>query len=331
MATASTGYDTTGSDLPETVPVDGSGNDKYYVPPEESRTANHPQYANPGGSAVGFAEHSSSYPERTYKDEDKQAYEITFPVSYLDQKNQGTTTKDEIENAKDYSKHFRLKKWQLILGVVIVVIAVAIAVVVGVVLGLRNTRSSAPTEPAEATSTADPESAVGGYLHPDFYSRSGAWNGTGLAFAAAYDAPSPYIFYQDYTGSIVFHHIDDADSQIRGRVDEGSHKPLNGTPISVVNLLNTTEELLLYHLFYIDANYVVRERVMTNTSRTWIDGKLNNMDAQSMKTYVADRVGMSACFRPNYYGYSSDGTIGTVGMSLLAPRVLFRKCSADFC
>lgn len=114
----------------------------------------------------------------------------------------------------------------------------------------------------------------------------------------------------------MFHTIDDADPKIRGRVDEGSHKPLNGTPINVVNLINTAEELSLYHLFYIDANYIVRERVMTNTSTTWIDGKLNNMDAQSMKTYVADRVGMSACIRLNYSGNFSDDTLGTVGMSL---------------
>lgn len=93
MTTTSNSYDTTGPDLPETVPIDGSGNDKYYVPPEESRTARHPQFANPEGSAVEFAKHSSSYPERTYKDEDKQAYEIMFLVGYLDQQQDETTTK----------------------------------------------------------------------------------------------------------------------------------------------------------------------------------------------------------------------------------------------
>lgn len=169
----------------------------------------------------GFAEYSSSYPERTYKDGDKEAYQITFPVGYLEQQGPNKDEMDKAEQEPGNAKHFRLKKWQYFLAIAVAVVAIFIGITVGVVVGVRNSKSSSPsglnstelpnststtnsTETPNSNSTVNSDLAVGGYLGPEYYSKSGAWNGTGIATALAeFDYTDLYAFYQDCTGDRV--------------------------------------------------------------------------------------------------------------------------------
>lgn len=303
----------TDANLPETVPIDGSGNDKYYVPPDEVEQRQHPnsEHENLIGT---FAEHGTTLPERTYKDGEKEAFQISYPVGYLDQRTQDTVLKDETVKANNQHQHFRVKRWHLVAGAVLVLIVIILVVVLGVVLSKNkdmNTTSSTGSQSSRPSSTANAESAVGGYLESDFYAESGAWNGTAIAGSQDDDDVGHFLFYQDYKGNLASRWaLSDGDlsyTQVNKPI-EGDHKAMNGTPISIakVSIGDTTYQ---YHLFYVDTNFMVRERIMINDTGTWQEGPLSR---KNLKTFAADRVGISACPRANFYGEWSDAENGNI-------------------
>jgi hypothetical protein len=81
-----------------------------------------------------------------------------------------------------------------------------------------------------------------------------------------------------------------------GPVNAGSYPALNATPLSTVQ--HQLGSQLVWHLFYIDENYYVRERIITNSSTTsptpiWQDGPLN---ALNLKAWQSNTIGLQGCY-----------------------------------
>lgn len=314
ITTTSCIKDQTDSSLPEVHTFDVSGNDKYFVSQEEAQNVPflRDNKINVSSSTEIHLEDGANLPERTYEDGDKEAFQITHSVGYLERRSDPNVEKEISKELSQQSSHFRIKRSYLILGVATLIVII-VAVVFGAVFGVRSNKSSSRTT-STPQSTANPESSVGGYLNPEYYSKRGAWNGTGLSIASA-DATSDYmfVFYQDFSGNITYQ-ISGANNSFREGtvVNDGVYRPLNGTPISSV--LHSLGDLLRWHVFYVDEDYYIRERVMTNVSKTWVDGPLTE---NNLKTFVADKVGMTACYHGDYYGaYSGNGTQATAGIYL---------------
>lgn len=201
------------------------------------------------------------------------------------------------------------KRWWFWLIIIACIIIIAVAVACGVVFGTKKsdkgsdpdveTSSSGGNGTSGTNTNADPDTSVGGYLNSAYYSESGAWNGSGIAIAAAnMDADqSIYGFYQDWTGTLQYALMDPSGEwNIVGPVNSGSYKALNGTPLSTVQ--HQVGAQLVWHLFYIDDEYTVRERIITNTttngpSPVWTDGPLSK---QNLKTWQANTIGLQACY-----------------------------------
>ena len=186
-----------GTDLPEPYQFDGSGNDKYYLSPQDvSRLAtSQDTHKIATDFPIGFAESGYTFPERAYKDEDKEAYQIAFPAGFRDQhlKEPEVNNGDVEIEPLVADKKPKIRKW-IIIGLIVLVI-------VGAVLGGTLGSLLKKGRPIILTSnkTLDLESAVGGYLDPKYYATQSAWNGTGVSITAAntqYD-DSVFIFYQD--------------------------------------------------------------------------------------------------------------------------------------
>jgi hypothetical protein len=151
------------------------------------------------------------------------------------------------------------------------------------------------------TPTGNPAFAIGGALNPEYYSKKGAFNGSGIALASVnfgVDA-SIYVYYQHYTGEIRALILEDAGTW----TDAGivSTNARNGTPISVVAFV--VNETAQWHLFFINEDNYVTERINSNTSvyqeNTWHDGPLNQLN---LKANDQDMVGLQACFWGDFYG-----------------------------
>jgi len=158
------------------------------------------------------------------------------------------------------------------------------------------------------TPTGNPAFAIGGALSPEYYSKQGAFNGSGIALASVnfgVDA-SIYVYYQHYTGEIRSMILEaDGSWNDAGTVSTNAR---NGTPISVVAfVVNDTAQ---WHLFFINKDNYVTERINSNTSvyqeNIWQDGPLNQLD---LKASDQDMVGLQACFWGDFYG-DSDYSFG---------------------
>lgn len=142
---------------------------------------------------------------------------------------------------------------------------------------------------------------IGGALNPEWYSTTGAFNGSGVAIASVnfgQDA-SIFVYFQHYTGEIRSF-ILEADGTWTGSNIVASNAK-NGTPLSAVAYI--VDEIANWHLFYIDQDNYVRQRVNTNASafqtNIWNDGPLNQLH---LKANDADMIGLQACFWGDFYG-----------------------------
>ncbi|KAK5086644.1 hypothetical protein LTR05_003812 [Lithohypha guttulata] len=208
------------------------------------------------------------------------------------------------------------KRWWFWLLLLLIVIAIAVGVACGVIFGNKkgnSSTSSGSTGSANGTTTnttgdnpnVDLSTAVGGYINPAYYSKSGAWNGSGVAIAAANSAADQtiYAFYQDHNGVIQYTYMDERyEWTLIGQVNSDRYPALNGTPLSTVQ--HAIGSQLVWHLFYIDQNYYIRERVITNDTTNgpaavWSDGPLS---AKNLRTWQAPAAQLQACYFGNYYG-----------------------------
>ena len=222
------------------------------------------------------------------------------------------------------------KRWFLAIALLLLCAVIAIAVSLGVVLGTRHKHSSQPvptppppTNTSSPTPTGDPDYSIGGAYSPQYYSDSGAFNGSGMAIASVnfgVDA-SIYVFFQKYTGEIE-QYISHADGSWAD-VTTVAHDARNSTPLSAVAYI--VDEVANWHLFYIDKDSYVRQRISSNGSEfqtnIWTDGPLNGLN---LKANEADMIGLQACYWGNFYGDAdntfTDGFNVSQGNSSSAPR-----------
>lgn len=211
------------------------------------------------------------------------------------------------------------KLWFFGLAALVLIAIIAIAVACGVVFGTKHSNSSPASTPSPTSSakpsptstsssvptpTGDPDITIGGAMSPLYYSKTGAFNGSGIAIASVnfgQDA-SIFVFFQHYTGEIRSF-IQEADGTWTDSNVVVSSGAKNGTPISAVAYL--VEEVATWHVFYIDTDSRVRQRINSNSSayqtNIWKDGPLNDLE---LTANDADMVGLQACYWGNFYGDS---------------------------
>lgn len=184
-----------------------------------------------------------------------------------------------------------------IIALALVIVAIAVGVGVGVGVGTHHSSSSSDTPAAK-----DPNYSIGGALDPKYYSKQGAFNGSGVALADVNFGldNSLYIFYQTYTGEIE-QLIYESDGSWTF-VTQVATDARNATPLSTVAYISA-DYIATWHLFYVSEDNFLKQRVQTNESQfqtnIWDDGPLNDLN---LKVNEADSVGMQACYFGNYYG-----------------------------
>lgn len=278
--------------------------------------------SRPLSPSVQYSEVHSPDPERVYHDQaDKEAvyhepprskvpsYYATPVPGVIRHQNSGDRpqvwTEQQHFSEKPQKKPV-YKRWLFILLIVGLIIIAAIAIALGVVLGTKKNNSSNNSSPGSSTGSGsngnnpnvDINISVGGQINNAYYSKSGAWNGSGIAIASANtnEDQSIYAFYQDYRGDLQYTLMSPQGQwSIVGPVNAGSYKALNGTPLSTV--YHQLGNKLVWHLFYIDENYIIRERIITNQTNgptaTWSDGPLSSLN---LKTWQSNSIGMQACY-----------------------------------
>lgn len=198
------------------------------------------------------------------------------------------------QGEKDVPRKWYKRKRYAIVGLAVVL--ALIAVVLGAVLG---TRKQDKDDPADTI--------------PPSTSESGAFNGSGIAIASTNGGLSDnvYVFYQDFTGSIQYRILDDSGNwRTIGPVNDGGFPALDGTPISAVHYVRDSDESRIWHIFYIDQDYTVRERILKSdggevSTPYWTDGPIGE---QNLTVTEAESMGMQACYWGNYYGEDSDNS-----------------------
>jgi len=195
--------------------------------------------------------------------------------------------------------------WLLIIGAIIIALAIGLGVGLGV--GLDNNGHGSSGSAYETPANA--EYLIGGAINPEYYSTTGAFNGSGIALAQqSFSADltqgvqgSIVMYFQHWTGDIRYEQLSSTGSWLGG--DESTivaSDAKNNTPLSAVSYV-TPDYVSTWHLFYIDRNNTLRQRSNSNASYLWVDGPLNELE---LKVWDADQVGMQACWYGNDYGDS---------------------------
>lgn len=63
--------------------------------------------------------------------------------------------------------------------------------------------------------------------------------------------------------------------------------------------ISTADIVQQWHLFYIDTNNAIRERINNNVTNLWSDGPINDLDIKAMDS---PNVGLQACWYGSFYG-----------------------------
>lgn len=186
----------------------------------------------------------------------------------------------------------------IVLAVLITALAIGIGVGVGVSANKHNGNST-------STSTQDSNYKIGGALNPAYFSKQGAFNGSGVALADvnfSHDK-SRYVFYQKYTGEVqqVIYESDGSWNFVTQVASDAK----NSTPLSTVAYI--IDSVATWHLFYVSKDNILKQRVQNNASQyqtnIWEDGPLNQLN---LSVYDGDSVGVQACYWGNFYGSLQD-------------------------
>lgn len=287
-----------------------------HTPSTPSTSAQYTEYGSPGLQSV------------FEKEGEKEVYQKSYPVAPLHphQPHNGPPTQ-QYEQRKRRICGVPVMLFFILLASII---CIAVAVGVGLGVGLHKKHPTSPATTASPTSsptpsptpTGDPDFEIGGALNPAYYSKTGAFNGSGIAIASVnfgVDA-SIFVYFQHWTGELRAF-ISEADGTWTDSTVVATNAR-NGTPISAVAYL--VDEVATWHIFYIDQDLYVRQRTSSNASayqtNIWQDGPLNNLN---LKANNADMIGLQACYWGNFYGDTdytySDGFNATNQNYTLAP------------
>ncbi|KAF2259208.1 hypothetical protein CC78DRAFT_81105 [Lojkania enalia] len=150
----------------------------------------------------------------------------------------------------------------------------------------------------------NPDNCIGGALGTLYYTNNGAFNGSGIALATEFwnhqERKIMTVYFQHWTGDIRWIQLTPKGEWIGGtRSETIVSDAKNATPLSTVSYaINGTA---MWHLFYIDRNNLVRQKLNSNSTNIWQDGPLNELN---LTVYNAPSVGLQACWYGNYYGDS---------------------------
>lgn len=298
---------------------------------------------------IRYTELYSTDPEVVYPEQEKEvvytgqnpsrplSYQ-QFPIPGIRHQNSGE--RPQVWSAMDHedfleeeerSKKPLYKRWKFILAIVglLVLVAVGVGLAATFISRRGGSRSKSSTRIGKNNPNVDLNKSVGGYINDAYYSTSGAWNGSGIAVAAANTDYNQaiYAFYQDYTGGLQYTLMNpQGEWSLVGPVNANSPKALNGTPLSTVQ--NQLGDQRVWHVFYIDEDYILRERIITNTTTTsptpvWTDGPLNDLN---LTVWKSNTIGMQSCYWGNYYGLNGDQANAGIHLSV---SLAFGRIYAD--
>ncbi|KAF1948069.1 hypothetical protein EJ02DRAFT_461571 [Clathrospora elynae] len=185
--------------------------------------------------------------------------------------------------------------------VVIWILALALGLGLGLGLGLKKKSSAETMDPFCRTK---PELCIGGTLNADYFSKKGAFNGTGIALAGeSWNKGQRRIFtlyFQHHTGDIRFMQYS-TDRKWDGgtKAQTVASDAKNASPISAVAFaVNHTQ---YFHIFYVDTNNTIKQVTLSNATNIWEPGPLSDLN---LKAFDSPSIGLQACWKGNYYGDS---------------------------
>ncbi|KAG9752665.1 hypothetical protein KCU73_g6051, partial [Aureobasidium melanogenum] len=193
------------------------------------------------------------------------------------------------------------RRWFYAVVCSILVVSVA-GLAAGLGAGLSSPRARFSPQ-NNATSNYD----IGGSLNPAWYSTSGAFNGSGFSLADQHitgtgnEDGNMVLYFQHHDSTIRWTSLNSTGwAWEGGTISEiVASDAKNNTPISSVAFsANSTS---MWHVFYIDKNNQVRERVKSNATSFWEDGALAN---SGVTVLDSDQVAMQVCWYGNVYGDS---------------------------
>jgi hypothetical protein len=139
-------------------------------------------------------------------------------------------------------------------------------------------------------------------INPAYLSKAGAFNGSGLAIASYSFSQGGYgvinVFFQHWTGEIRKLQLMTDGSWTGGdSTNIIATDAKNATPISAVAYAE--DNISTWHIFYIDSNDIVREKISDNTTNQWRNGPIGDLQLQAMDD---PNVGLQACWYGSFYG-----------------------------
>ncbi|KAK3696302.1 hypothetical protein LTR37_018038 [Vermiconidia calcicola] len=210
-----------------------------------------------------------------------------------------------------------------ILTAVALIVVLGIALGVGLGLGLRGGRPSQTASSRANLATAKPLSTRGAFNGSGFaiMSQSTLSNFTsGQTMAEPESQSNLLLFFQHHTGEIRWMSRPSAEPWRGGSVSEiVATNAKNGTPISA---LAPTEKggAHEWHVFYIGEDNLLKQRSITNTTYTWTDGLINQLNIEVLD---AERVGLQACFYDGPVGSTGQGSWGGIRLWVASSETTF--------
>ncbi|KIW00254.1 uncharacterized protein PV09_08145 [Verruconis gallopava] len=206
----------------------------------------------------------------------------------------------EIENYPHYENQMTAEKQRRrICGLTIplclvllafLIIALAVGLGVGLGVGLNKNHSNKSS------------SLNGNIVNPEYLSKTGAFNGTGLAIASYSFGTGGYgvinVYFQHWTGQLrKMQLMQDGSWQGGDASNIVATDARNATPISAVAY--AMDGKATWHIFYIDQNNKIREKINDNTTNQWREGPIGDMNLIAMNDTA---VGLQACWYGSFYG-----------------------------
>jgi hypothetical protein len=162
-------------------------------------------------------------------------------------------------------------------------------------------------------------------VNPAYLSKTGAFNGTGLAIASYSFGNGGYgiinVFFQHWTGELrKIQLMSDGSWQGGDSTNIVATNARNATPISAVAY--ALDQKSTWHIFYIDEQDIIREKINDNITNQWRDGPLGDLGLVAMNDTA---VGLQACWYGSFYGnanYSHSPIPGTVSNTTSQDQVI---------
>ncbi|KAF2662779.1 hypothetical protein K491DRAFT_584621 [Lophiostoma macrostomum CBS 122681] len=194
------------------------------------------------------------------------------------------------------------RTFMIVLIALILLLVLGIALGVGLGVGLKKKSSSSTAANADPFCVAQPELCIGGSLDQAYFSKKGAFNGSGIALAGeSWNKGQKRIFtlyFQHWSGDIRYMTYDTNQNWGGGSSSETvASDAKNATPISAVAY--TSNDTQYFHLFYINKDNNLAQRTQDNVTGLWSQGLIGKLN---LPVYDSPSVGLQACYKGNFYG-----------------------------